>query len=91
MAGHGHHLCGDVLSQTVVKPRRVGMQHLGHADNLRGGLRGSSGLGTGHQHMHIAAAGQGRSHGVEGGAADGRVVVFGDDEDAHFKSPSLRS
>jgi hypothetical protein len=88
-AGHGQHLGGDVLGQAVGQAGGVGVQHLGHAGDLRGGLRGGAGVVAGHQHMHVAAAGLGRGDGVEGGALDGGVVVFGNDECGHVSSTLL--
>jgi hypothetical protein len=70
----------------------VGVQHLGHAGDLRGGrCSGAAGIVAGHQHMHLAAAGQRRGDGVQRRALDGGVVVFGNDEDAMLRSPWLRS
>jgi hypothetical protein len=56
----GQHLGGHVLGQAVGQRGAVGVQHLGHAGDLRGGLRGGAGVVAGHQHMHLAAAGQRR-------------------------------
>ena len=74
------HLGGDVLGQAVSQVFAVGVQHLGHASDLRGGLCGCSGVVAGDQHVHVAAAGQRRGDGVECGALDRLVVVFGNDE-----------
>ena len=82
-AGQGQHLRGHVLGQAVVEVRRVGVQHLGHAGDLRRRGGRSGGAGTGHQHVDLAATGQRGGHGVERGALDGRVVVFGNDEGCH--------
>jgi hypothetical protein len=51
-----------------------------------GGLRGGAGVVAGHQHVDVTAAGLGGGDGVEGGALEAGVVVFGDDECGHFKS-----
>ena len=83
VASDGQHLGRDVLGQAMGQGFAVGMDDLGDASDLGGGLGGGSGVVTGHQHMHIATAGSGGGHGVEGGALDGRVVVFGNDECGH--------
>ncbi len=38
-AGHGQHLGGQVLGQAVFQGSAVGVQYLGHASDLGGGLR----------------------------------------------------
>jgi hypothetical protein len=91
LAGDGQHLRGDVLAQLLGQVGGVGEQHLGHAGHLGGGLCGAGRISAGDQHVDIAAALQGRGDGVEGGALEGAVVVFGNDEDTHVRSPSLRS
>jgi hypothetical protein len=55
----------------------------------RSGSRGS--FVASDEHMDITTTGQGRSDRVEGCAFEGGVVVFSNDENAHVKSPSLRS
>jgi hypothetical protein len=42
--------------------------------------RGGAGVVAGHQHVHVAAAGLGGRHGVQGGALDRSVVVFCNNE-----------
>jgi hypothetical protein len=86
--GNGHHLRGDVLGQAMVQPGGVCMQHLGHAGDLGSRPRCGTGVCTRHQHVHITPAGDRGGHGVEGGALDGRVVVFGNDEGCHQRSPA---
>jgi hypothetical protein len=45
---------------------------------------------AGHQHVHVAcAAGNGCGDGVEGGAFDAGVVVFGNDKNGHGVCLSL--
>jgi hypothetical protein len=39
-----------------------------------------AGIGTGHQHMDVTATGHCSGHGIEGGALDGGVVVFGNNK-----------
>ena len=56
------------------------VQHLGHTGDLRSGSGSGAGIAASHQHMDITAAGHSGSDGVQGGALDGRVVVFGNDE-----------
>jgi len=56
---------------------------LGHASDLGGGLGRGCGAFTGDQHVHVTAAGLGRGHGVQGGALDGGVVVFSNNEYGH--------
>jgi len=85
------HLGRQILGQAVTETFGVGMQHLGHANNLRGSRRGATGVVAGDQHMHVATAGQRGRDGVQRGALDVGVVVFSNDEDTHLRSPWLRS
>ena len=73
----------DVWRQAVAQAGVVGMQHLGHASDLRRSSGRRTGVVASHQHMHITTAGQGRGDGVQGGRLDRRVVVFGNDECSH--------
>ena len=61
----------------------VGVDHLGHAGDLRGGLGGGGGVVAGHEHVHVTSALGGGGHGVEGRALEGGVVVFGNNECGH--------
>ena len=54
------------------------MQHLAHACNLGRSRRSRRSVVARNQHMHVATALQCGGNGVERGAFDGRVVVFGD-------------
>src|SRR5256885_5673428 len=56
------------LFRSVLQAGAVGVDDLGHASDLGRGLRSGAGILARHQHMHVAAAGQGRSDGVERGA-----------------------
>ena len=69
VAGDGQHLGGHVLGQAVGEVLAFGMDHLGDAGDLRGGLGGFAGVVAGDQHVHVAAALGSRGDGVEGGAA----------------------
>jgi hypothetical protein len=60
----------------------VGVDDFGHACDLDGSLGDGACVVASHQNMHLATAGGG-CHGVEGGALDGCVVVFGNDECDH--------
>src|SRR5256885_11912352 len=71
------------LFRSVLQAGAVGVDDLGHASDLGRGLRSGAGILARHQHMHVAAAGQGRSDGVERGALDGSVVVFCNNEGCH--------
>jgi hypothetical protein len=53
----GQHLRGT-FSARPWPGRRVGVDDLGHAGDLGGGLRGGAGVVAGDQHVHVAAAGQ---------------------------------
>ena len=65
--------------------------HADEAGDLRGGLGGFGGVVAGHQHVHVATDGDGGGDGVQGGALDGGVVVFSDDEGGHVLfSPWIR-
>ncbi len=64
----------------------IGVQHLGHAGNLRGSGGGGTGMATGHQHVHVAAAFQRGGDGVQGSALDGGVVVFSNYKSSHVDS-----
>lgn len=90
VGGDRQHLGGDVLGQAVGQAGAVGHDDLGDAGDLRGGLAGFGGIGAGHQHVHIAAAGDGGGDGVQGGGLDGGVVVFGNNECGHgLKTPQI--
>jgi hypothetical protein len=89
--GHGHDLRGQRLCQAVAQRCAVGVQHLGHTGDLRGGLGHAFRIGAGHQQVHVTTAGQRRGDGVEGRTLDVCVVVFGNDEACHLRSPWLRS
>ncbi|MNY51234.1 hypothetical protein D3C86_1868050 [compost metagenome] len=80
------HLGGDVLGQAVLQRCAIGMDDFGHASDLGSGGRSGGGAFAGHQHMHIATAGHGGRHGVEGCGLDGGVVVFCDYEGGHGNS-----
>jgi len=81
----------DAYRAVAMKARRIGMQHLGHAGDLSGGLRGRCGVRASHQHVHVAPALQCSGHRVECPTLDRGVVVFGDYQGSHLRSPSLRS
>ncbi len=83
VARDGQHLRRQVLGQPVAELGAVGVQYLGHAGHLAGGLGGAAGVVAGDQHVHVAAAGERGADGVEGGALEAVVVVFSDDECAH--------
>src|SRR5690606_19774942 len=83
VACNGNHLGGDVLGQAVVQRRAVGEDDLGDAGDLGGGFGRGRGVGASHEHMHAAATLGGRGDGVERGALEAVVVVFGNDEDGH--------
>ncbi|MNV31888.1 hypothetical protein D3C71_1232100 [compost metagenome] len=85
VAGDRQHLRCDVLGEVLGQRCAVGSDHLGHAGDLRGGLGGFGGVGTGHEDVDVATASQGCSHGVEGGRLDAGVVVFGNDECGHVR------
>ncbi len=86
-AGDRQHLRGDVLGELLGQARAVGVQHLGHALDLRGGLGRAGGVLAGDEHVNVAAALDGGGDGVERGALQGAVVVFGDDEAGHADAP----
>jgi len=81
--GQRQHLRGHVLRELLLELRRVGVQHLGHAGDARGALRGLRGVVAGHQHVHLASELRGGRHGGVGRALEQGVFVFGNDEDAH--------
>jgi hypothetical protein len=57
-SGDGQHLRGDVLGQAVAEGcGRVGVQHLGHAGDLRAAFAAARRVVPGDQHVHVAAAG----------------------------------
>jgi hypothetical protein len=60
----------------VGKVLALGMDHLGDAGDLRGGLGRRAGVVPSDQHVHFTAALRGRRDSVEGRAADGGIVVF---------------
>jgi hypothetical protein len=63
----------------------VGMQHLLDAGNLRGSRSGAAGVAAGDQHVHFRVAQQRSGDGIQRGALDAGVVVFGDDEGWHVR------
>ena len=72
--------------------RSIGMQHLRHPADLRGGLGRFRGLVAGHQHVNVAADLLRRGNGVQRRLADRLVVVLGKDEACHQMTfASLRS
>ncbi len=81
--GHTQYDGSDVLGQAVGQALGVGVQHLGHAGDGGGLLGGWAGVVAGHEDVDFAAGLEGGGDGVEGGAADAGVVVFGDDECGH--------
>lgn len=92
VASNRQHLGREVFCQAVFEAGTVGVDDFGNTCDLGGSLGCSSGVFTGNQDVHIAANGSSGSHGVQGGALDGGVVVFCDYERSHFNSKnSLRS
>jgi len=89
--GDLQHLGGDVLGELLGQARAVGVQHLGHTLELAGGLGRAAGVVAGDQHVHVAAALGGGGDSVQGRTLEGAVVVFGNDEDGHLRSPWRRS
>ena len=83
VGGDGEHLCSDVLGQAMGQGFAVDVDDFGDTSDLGGGLCSSSGVVASDEHMHVATASGSSGHGVEGGALDGRVVVFGNDECGH--------
>jgi hypothetical protein len=63
----------------------VGMQHLLDAGDLRGSGSGPAGIAAGDQHVDFGIAQQRSGDGVQRGAFDAGVVVFGDDEGWHVR------
>ncbi|OIQ69513.1 hypothetical protein GALL_488840 [mine drainage metagenome] len=87
--GQAGHQQRQRLGQAMGIGRILGQQHLGDAGDGGGGLGHRAGRLAGDQHMHLAQAGGG-GHGMQGGRLQGGVIVFGDDENGHLRSPSLR-
>ena len=77
----------DGLGETMLEVRRVGVQHLGHARDLARRLGGFAGIVAGDENVHVGAAGGGGGDGIERGALDRLVVVFGNDECGHVRLP----
>src|SRR5690606_31052234 len=82
---------GDVLRQQVGVGGVVGPQHLGDTGDPGGGVGHGATTGTGHQHLDVATDGLGSSHGVQGGGVQLGIVVFGNNQNRHVRSPWLRS
>ena len=82
-AGERQHLGCHVFSQAVGQAGFVGMDHFGHTGDLRGSSGSSACIATSHQHVYITTALGSSSHGVQGRALDGVVVVFSDYESSH--------
>jgi hypothetical protein len=61
----------------------VGVNHFSHAGNASRSCSRTGCMKTGHQHMHIATTGGCGSHGIEGGALDRSVIVFGNNKYGH--------
>src|SRR5262249_49394437 len=72
--------------------RRVGVERLGHARELRRLLGHSAGVVTRDERVDVAADLLRRAHDVRGGGLERAVVVFGDDQRGHeIPLASLRS
>src|SRR5690606_3189348 len=82
---------GDVLRQQVGVGGVVGHQHPGDTGDLGSGFRYGATTGTGHQHLDVATDGLGSGHGVQGGGVQLGIVVFGNNQNRHVRSPWLRS
>ena len=85
--GYGYDLSGHVLSQAVRQGVTVSVQNFADTSDLGGGGCSGTGIAASNQNMHITAALQGGSHGVESGTLDACVVVFGNNERSHFRVP----
>jgi len=83
--GNGQHLGGHVLGQAVGQGFAVGVDDFADAGDLSSRCRGSACVVAGHQHVHVATGLQRGGHGVQGGALDGRVVVFGNNKCGHVQ------
>ena len=79
-AGELQHDGGDVLGQALGEADAVGVQHLGDALHGRGLPGGLAGVVPGDDHVHVGPAGERGGDGVERGALQAGVVVFGHDE-----------
>ena len=75
---------GDVFGEAVGQAFGVGVQHLGHACDLRGSCCGGSGVVASDQNVYFATASERGGDGVERGTFDGAVVVFGNNQNCHF-------
>ena len=69
----------------------VGVQHLGDAGDGGCGLRGAGRVVAGDEHVNVTTTLHCRGDGVEGRTLQGAVIVFGNNENAHVRSPSLRA
>src|SRR5690606_21289232 len=69
----------------------AGHQHHGNTGDLGSGFRYCATAGTGNQYLDVATDGLGGRHGVQGGGIQCGVVVFGNNQNRHVRSPWLRS
>ena len=82
---------GHVFGQGMLVLRRVSDEYPGHAGDTRRRFGGAGALGADHQHMEVAIQLGGGADGGEGSRLDGTRGGFGNDEDAHIRSPALHS
>src|SRR5690606_6416529 len=85
--GHGERLRGDVLGEPFGERGAVGVQHLGDAGSLGGGLRRGLAAGSGDQHGDVGAKLRGGGERGERRRVEVGVVVFGDDQCSHVVTP----
>ncbi len=65
----------------------VGVEHLGGAIELGGGLRDGLGVRAGNEHVHVLAQRLGGTHGLGDPGAQRLVVVVGQEQRRHESAP----
>ena len=68
--------------------RRFGEQHLGHAFELGGGLRGRARAVAGDQHVDVAAERAGGRQRLLGGIGQSGIRMLGEQENRHQITPA---
>ena len=63
---------------------------LGHALHPGSGIGDGPAVGAGDEDVHFPTDLRGSGNGIEGRRLEAGVVVFGNDENGHVRTPSLR-
>ena len=78
----------DFLGELMGELRGIGIEHLGRAIELGGGLGHRLAVGTGHQHVDVLAQRPGGGHGLGDGRRQRLVVVLRQQKSGHDNAPA---